>query len=183
VIEPRVCISYLTIEHRGPIPVELRPKLGNWIFGCDVCQEVCPWNVSTQAAPDEALMPFLPGLMALDDDSFRRRFGKSAVARTRRRGLLRNAAVVLGNSGNRDAVAVLASSLQDEIEPLVRSHAAWALGRLGGASARATLERRRRIETDSEVDAEIEAALAAAAGDAPDARIFRSRNLRDRNSG
>jgi len=182
-IEPRVCIFYLTIEHRGPIPVELRPKLGNWIFGCDVCQEVCPWNVSTQAAPDEALMPFLPGLMALDDDSFRRRFGKSAVARTRRRGLLRNAAVVLGNSGNRDAVAVLASSLQDEIEPLVRSHAAWALGRLGGASARATLERRRRIETDSEVDAEIEAALAAAAGDAPDARIFRSRNLRDRNSG
>jgi epoxyqueuosine reductase len=96
---------------------------------------------------------------------------------------LRNAAVVLGNSGNRDAVAVLASSLQDEIEPLVRSHAAWALGRLGGASARATLERRRRTETDSEVDAEIEAALAAAAGDAPDARIFRSRNLRDRNSG
>ena len=93
-------------------------------------------------------MPFLPGLMALDDDGFRRRFGKSAVARTRRRGLLRNAAVVLGNSGNRDAVAVLARSLADEIEPLVRSHAAWALGQLGGAGARAALERCRRAESD-----------------------------------
>jgi epoxyqueuosine reductase len=174
VIEPRVCISYLTIEHREPIPVELRSKLGNWIFGCDVCQEVCPWNVSEGAAPDDALMPFLPGLMALDDDGFRRRFGKSAVARTRRRGLLRNAAVVLGNTGNRDAVAVLARTVADEIEPLVRSHAAWALGQLGGASARTTLERRRKAETDPEVVAEIEAALVTAAGEAPDDR---DRNL------
>ena len=144
----------------GPIPIALRPKLGNWIFGCDVCQEVCPWNVSAGAAPDEALMPFLPGLMALDDDEFRRRFGTSAVARTRRRGLLRNAAVVLGNSGNRDAVAVLARSLADEIEPLVRSHAAWALGQLGGAGARAALEPRCKAESDPEVRTEIEAALA-----------------------
>jgi epoxyqueuosine reductase len=174
VIEPRVCISYLTIEHREPIPVELRSKLGNWIFGCDVCQEVCPWNVSEGAAPDDALMPFLPGLMALDDDGFRRRFGKSAVERTRRRGLLRNAAVVLGNTGNRDAVAVLARTVADEIEPLVRSHAAWALGQLGGASARTTLERRRKAETDPEVVAEIEAALVTAAGEAPDDR---DRNL------
>ena len=159
VIEPRLCISYLTIEHRGPIPAALRSKLGNWIFGCDVCQEVCPWNVSAGSAPDDALMPFLPGLMALDDDGFRRRFGHSAVARTKRRGLLRNAAVVLGNSGNRDAVAVLAQALRDEIEPLVRSHAAWALGQLGGASARAALERRRKAEPDLAVGAEIEAAL------------------------
>jgi epoxyqueuosine reductase len=161
VIEPRVCISYLTIEHRGPIPVDLRSKLGNWVFGCDVCQEVCPWNVSEGVAPYEALMPFLPALMALDDDGFRRRFGKSAVARTRRRGLLRNAAVVLGNSGNRDAVAVLARSLAYEIEPLVRSHAAWALGQLGGARARAALDRRRKTEPDPAVGLEIEAALAA----------------------
>jgi epoxyqueuosine reductase len=173
VIEPRLCISYLTIEHRGPIPVALRSRLGNWIFGCDICQEVCPWNVNTGAAPDDALMPFLPGLMMLDDDGFRRRFGKSAVARTRRRGLLRNAAVVLGNSGNRDAVGVLARSLETEIEPLVRSHAAWALGRLGGATARAALERRRGTEIDPDVSAEIEAALTAP-GEAP-AR-------RDRNS-
>jgi epoxyqueuosine reductase len=160
VIEPRVCISYLTIEHRGSIPLALRSKLGNWIFGCDVCQEVCPWNVSG-GTPDDSLMPFLPGLMALDDDGFRRRFAKSAVARAKRPGLLRNAAVVLGNSGNRDAGAVLARSLGGEIEPLVRAHAAWALGRIGGASARATLERRRKAEPDSEVSAEIEAALAA----------------------
>ena len=148
----------LTIEHRGPIPIALRSKLGNWIFGCDVCQEVCPWNVGADAASDDALIPFLPGLMALDDDGFRRRFGKSAVARTKRRGLLRNAAVVLGNSGNRDAVAVLARSLGDEIEPLVRSHAAWALGNWA-AQARA----RRWIDAqgrdDPEVSAEIEAAL------------------------
>lgn len=161
VIEPRLCISYLTIEHRGPIPIALRPRLGNWIFGCDVCQEVCPWNANTSASTDDALMPFLPGLMMLDDQSFRRRFGKSAVARTKRRGLLRNAAVVLGNSGNRDAVPVLARTLENEGEPLVRSHAAWALGRLGGRHARATLERRRGTEGDPEVTAEIAAALAA----------------------
>ena len=105
---------------------------------------MCPWNVNGEAVPDDALMPLLPELMALDDDGFRRRFSKSAIARTRRRGLLRNAAVVLGNSGNRDAVAVLARSLGDETEPLVRSHAAWALGRLGGVRARTTLERRRK---------------------------------------
>jgi epoxyqueuosine reductase len=163
VIEPRLCISYLTIEHRGPIPIALRPKLGNWIFGCDVCQEVCPWNVSAGGEPDDARMPFLPGLMALDDVGFRRRFGQSAVARTRRRGLLRNAAVVLGNTGNRDAVAVLARSLVDEMEPLVRSHAAWALGQLGGANARAALEHRRKAESDPDVRAEIETALAATA--------------------
>ena len=162
VIEPRVCISYLTIEHRGPIPIALRPKLGNWIFGCDICQEVCPWNVSAGAAVDDAVMPFLPALMTLDDEGFRRRFGKSAVARTRRRGLLRNAAVVLSNTGNRDAVPVLANSLQGEIEPLVRSHAAWALGQLGGTGARAVLEGRRKAESDPEVRSEIEAALAAA---------------------
>ena len=164
VMEPRVCISYLTIEHHGPIPTELRPKLGNWIFGCDVCQEVCPWNVSPGAAADDALMPFLPELMALDEDGFRGRFGKRAVARTKRRGLLRNAAVVLGNSGNRDAVAVLARSLADEIEPLVRAHAAWALGQLGGAGACTALERRRKSETDAAVGLEIDAALAAASG-------------------
>ncbi len=161
VIEPRLCISYLTIEHRGPIPPALRPGLGNWIFGCDICQEVCPWNVASGAASEDALMPSLPELMALDDDGFRRRFKGSAVTRAKRRGLLRNAAVVLGNSGNREAVAVLARALEAEPEPLVRAHAAWAMGRLGGRGARAALERRRRIEDDPSVAAEIEAALAA----------------------
>lgn len=158
-LEPRVCISYLTIEHRGPIPPGLRPKLGNWIFGCDICQEVCPWNDTRGVAPNEALMPLIPELMALDDNGFRRRFKGSAVKRTKRRGLLRNAAVVLGNSGNPDAVPILARTLDAEPEPLVRAHAAWALGRLGGRAARAALDRRRRVETDSPVTAEIEAAL------------------------
>ena len=153
VIEPRVCISYLTIEHRGPIPAALRPKLGNWIFrmrhlsGGDIPVER---QLRTPCRDDDTLMPLLPELMALDDDGFRRRFSKSAIARTRRRGLLRNAAVVLGNSGNRDAIAVLARTLGEETEPLVRSHAAWALGRLGGRSARMALERRRKAESDSE---------------------------------
>jgi epoxyqueuosine reductase len=169
VIEPRVCISYLTIELRGPIPAALRPKLGNWIFGCDICQEVCPWNVGDSAARDDALMPSLPELMALDEAGFRGRFGKSAVARSKRRGLLRNAAVVLGNTGNREAVAVLARSLGDEGEPLVRAHAAWALGALGGRAARAALERARRNEPDADVAAEIAAALDAIAGFAPPA--------------
>jgi epoxyqueuosine reductase len=163
VIEPRICISYLTIEHRGPIPPALRPGLGNWIFGCDICQDVCPWNGAPGAATGEALMPRLPELMALDEDGFRRRFNGTAVARTRRRGLLRNAAVVLGNSGNRDAAAVLARTLDSEPEPMVRAHAAWALGRLGGRTARAALDLRSRGETDPSVAAEIGAGLAALA--------------------
>ncbi len=160
VIEPRLCISYLTIEHRGPIPSALRPRLGNWLFGCDVCQEVCPWNVPA-GEPQPALMPSLAELMALDEEGFRRRFKGSAVTRTKRRGLLRNAAVVLGNTGNRDAVAVLARALGSEPEPLVRAHAAWAMGRLGGRAAREALERRRRCEDDPSAAAEIAAALAA----------------------
>ena len=149
-LEPRLCISYLTIEHRGPLPHEMRPRLGNWIFGCDVCQEVCPWNDDhARAAPvNEALMPSLSDLMALDEDGFRRRFGRSAIKRTKRRGLLRNAAVVLGNSGNPDAIAVLARTLAGEPEALVRAHVAWALGELGGGAARRALETARTRESD-----------------------------------
>jgi len=154
-MEPRACISYLTIENRGPIPRELRPKLGNWIFGCDICQEVCPWNepFSESIAPE--LMPSMPELMALDDAAFGRRFTKSAIKRAKRRGLLRNVAVALGNSGNREAVPILAHALENEVEPLIRSHAAWALGALGGATARNFLDRVRKSELDAEVLREI----------------------------
>jgi epoxyqueuosine reductase len=159
VIEPRVCISYLTIENRGPIARELRPKLGEWIFGCDICQEVCPWNESG-AREEPGLAPYLPDILALDDDAFSRRFTHGAIKRARRRGLLRNAAVVLGNSGNRDAVAPLGRTLASEHEPMVRAHTAWALGRLGGAEARRALERGRARETDAAAHEEIDLALA-----------------------
>ena len=164
-LEPRLCISYLTIEHRGPLPREMRGHLGNWIFGCDVCQEVCPWNDDqTRAAPiNDALMPPLAELMTLDEDGFRARFGRSAIRRTKRRGLLRNAAVVLGNSGNRDASAILARVLTDEPEALVRGHAAWALGELGGSTARNALSVARVREFDQSAMSEIEQALARVA--------------------
>ena len=158
-MDPRRCISYLTIEHRTAIPVTLRPALENWIFGCDVCQEVCPWNRAARSEPDEALAPFLPGLLALDADGFRARFGGTAVTRARRRGLLRNVAVALGNSGNPVAVPPLVAALADR-EPLVRSHAAWALGRLGGRPARDALERTLREDPDPDVRAEAVAARA-----------------------
>ena len=159
-MDPRRCLSYLTIEHRSAIPAELRPHLGNWVFGCDLCQEACPWNGEARdAAGAEGLAPHLPSLLALDEAGFRARFGKTAVARAKRRGLLRNAAVALGNSGNTDAVPALAAALADP-EPLVRGHAAWALGRLGGAAARRALEAARARGTDGGAAAEIEAALA-----------------------
>jgi epoxyqueuosine reductase len=158
-MEPRLCISYLTIENRGPIPRELRPKLGNWIFGCDICQEVCPWNEPFNETVAPELMPFMPDLMALDDSGFSRRFTKSAIKRAKRRGLLRNVAVALGNSGNREAVPNLALTMEHEPEPLVRSHAAWALGVLGGPKARRSLELRRKGEADSDTATEIAFAL------------------------
>jgi epoxyqueuosine reductase len=155
-----LCISYQTIENRGAIPRELRPKLGNWIFGCDICNEVCPWNdASANANLAHDLMPHLPGLLALDDDAFSVRFSKSAVKRTKRRGLLRNVAVVLGNTRNPAAVPALIRALESEHEPLVRSHAAWALGQVGGAIGRRALDQARIRDDDPAVRAEIEAAL------------------------
>jgi epoxyqueuosine reductase len=158
-MDPRRCLAYLTIEHRSAIPPTLRPALENWIFGCDICQEVCPWNRDERAPPDPSLAPHLPDLLALDEPAFRQRFAGTAVTRTRRRGLLRNVAVALGNSGNPAAVPPLVAALADR-EPLVRGHAAWALGRLGGRTARAALEHARRTEPDAATRAEVEAALA-----------------------
>ena len=158
-LEPRVCISYLTIEHRGAIARELRPKLGQWIFGCDICNDVCPWNASENDNDQLTALPFLPDLLALDDAAFSRRFSGSAIKRTKRRGLLRNAAIVLGNTGNRDAVPALARTLENESEPIVRAHAAWALGNLGGAAARSALERASRREPLPEVVQEITLAI------------------------
>jgi epoxyqueuosine reductase len=135
-IDARRCISYLTIELRGPIPAGLRPLLGNWVFGCDDCQTVCPWNQRAEAdAGKSPLQPDLPGLLSLDADAFRDRYGHTALARTKRSGLARNAAVALGNTGNPRAVGALARALAEDPSDLVRAHAAWALGRIGGADA------------------------------------------------
>ena len=136
VLDARRCISYLTIELRGPIPEELRPGLGEWVFGCDVCQEVCPWN---RKAPATAASAFQPRsdldpvdpveLLGLSEDAFRQRFRGTALMRTRRRGLLRNAALVLGNCGDPSALPALRRALDDP-EALVREAARWAIDRI-----------------------------------------------------
>jgi epoxyqueuosine reductase len=159
VMRSDLCISYQTIENRGAIPRELRVKLGNWIFGCDICNEVCPWN--DQNASDQEMddrLPRMPELLALTEEDFGRRFTVSAVKRAKRRGLLRNVAVALGNTRNPDAVAPLARAIETETEPLIRSHAAWALGQIGGSAARRSLERALR-DRDTAVRREAAAAL------------------------
>lgn len=164
VLKAPLCISYLTIEHRGPIPQALRPKLGNWIFGCDVCQEVCPWNDKfgrPRTDLVDELFPSLPALLSLDEAGFRSRFGRSAIRRTKRRGLLRNVAIALGNSQNPEAIAPLCAALQDP-EPLVRAHVAWALGRFPDTTARSALSRQLAREEHDAVRAEIVAALSDA---------------------
>jgi epoxyqueuosine reductase len=165
VLDANRCISYLTIEHRGPIPTDLRPRLGDHVFGCDICQEVCPWNRSKRPmiwpelrGDENAGRPDLRELLSLDERAFRARFRGTPVTRTKRWGLLRNAAVALGNSGSREAVPSLIEALSD-LEPLVRGHAAWALGRIGGEEARAALEEAREREMDAWVREEIDRAL------------------------
>jgi epoxyqueuosine reductase len=134
VLDARRCISYLTIEHRGDIAGELADQLGDWLFGCDVCQEVCPWNRKAEPGHEPALGPSgslgeLERLLGLDPEAFRARFRGSAITRTKRAGLLRNAAIVLANRGERRAAGALNRALADD-EPAVRHAAAWALEKL-----------------------------------------------------
>lgn len=163
-LDARLCISYLTIEHRGIVPAELRAHMGHWIFGCDICQEVCPWNErfnrGHEAPDNQVLLPYLPEILLLTEDAFRRRFHHTAMWRTRRVGLARNAAIALGNTANPAAVPVLREALRHDPAPLVRAHAAWALGAIGNASARQELESARATEADDSVRGEIDAALA-----------------------
>jgi epoxyqueuosine reductase len=164
-LDARRCISYLTIEHRGPIPEDLRPLIGSRIFGCDDCQEVCPWNrfAVPTANPDfaerpEQRTPELIPLLALDEPAFRARFEGTAVLRARRGGFVRNVAVALGNLADPRAVPALGRALRDDPDPVVRGHVAWALGRIGGPAARALLDEAAAAEADPAARAEIETA-------------------------
>ena len=165
VLDSRLCISYLTIELKDSIPSELRPQMGNLIFGCDICQEVCPWN--SKATPssepgfyprEENIAPKLLSLMDMTQAEFSKRFKNSPIKRAKRRGFLRNVAVALGNWGNRRAVPALKRALDDD-EALVRGHAAWALGVIGGKSAKEALDTRLCVETEAQVIGEIKDAL------------------------
>jgi epoxyqueuosine reductase len=181
------CISYLTIENRGPIPRELRPLIGNRVFGCDICQEVCPWNsgkfVTLTRERDfdgrerdrerlrkrlrEQQQPLpgtdAPSLIALmrmtyaEWDEWTR---GSAIRRAGYAGLRRNVAVALGNWGVEEAAPVLVEALSDP-EPLVRAHAAWALGRMGSAEAKSALSAHASVETDAYVLEELSVVMEA----------------------
>ncbi|HSL00916.1 MAG TPA: tRNA epoxyqueuosine(34) reductase QueG [Rubrobacteraceae bacterium] len=167
VVDARLCISYLTIENRGEIPRELRPQVGDWAFGCDVCQEVCPYNKRKatlsgwpEFSGDSGAGPYLEieEVLALrTDEEFERRFRGTPLTRPGRSGLLRNCCVAAGNLRSRDAVPALVECLREDPSPLVRGHAAWALGEIGGS------ERALREAAEKESDAwsreEIEFAL------------------------
>ncbi|HUP23528.1 MAG TPA: tRNA epoxyqueuosine(34) reductase QueG [Thermoanaerobaculia bacterium] len=184
-LDSRRCISYWTIEHRGPLPSEVRASIGDWVFGCDICQEVCPWNglpgrdgVTAHRHPElelagERRAVDLAGLLALDGADHQRMFRATAMHRAKPVGLRRNAAVAMGNRGNERYVAPLVGALEDE-DPTVRGHAAWALGRIGGGAARAGLRTALRREVAPAVRAELLAALdrppeSSAAGEDPGA--------------
>ena len=167
-LDARRCISYLTIEHKGQIPRELRPLLGNRIYGCDDCLAVCPWNKFAVAghevklAAREALRaPQLADLARLDDAAFRALFAKSAVKRIGRARFIRNVLIAIGNSGDAD-LAPEAERLLDDESPLVRGAAVWALGRLDRKRLGVCAKSRRERERDPELKAEWTAALEGA---------------------
>jgi epoxyqueuosine reductase len=164
-IDSRRCIAYLTIELKTAIPPDLRPELGQWVFGCDICQQVCPWNLRFArpqriftSRPDAA-SPELLAELALTPEQFNRKYKASPLLRTKRRGYLRNIALAIGNQTNPLAAPALEKALLSETEPLVRAACAWALGRTPGEPARLALQRAAQLEPHPEVLEEIQAAL------------------------
>ncbi len=167
VVDARLCISYLTIELRGSIPLPLRRLVGNRIFGCDDCQEVCPWNRFAVETPIDGFWRRegnpaydLASLVSITSDEFRHMFAGTAIRRVGRNGFVRNVAVALGNSCPEGAVEALSGAMGDS-SALVRAHAAWALGNIGSTEARCRLADARLVETDPSVSEEIDRALSA----------------------
>ena len=165
VLDNRKCISFLTIELRGPIPKDMRPLIGDWVFGCDICQDVCPVNRKAAVGLEPAFQkrhdfsaPDLIPLLELDDEGFRERFRNSPVKRAKRAGLQRNVCVALGNIGDAAAVPALSKALESDSD-LVRGHAAWALGRIGGNEAENALQSALEKPQEEEVMVELQEAL------------------------
>jgi len=167
VLDARKCIAYLTIETKGPMPVELRTGVGEWLFGCDLCQDVCPWNRKSPRSRDPVFQPksdLAPAdaisLLQITESEFHLRFRDSPLSRPGWNGIRRNAAIVLGNMGNTSAVPALIAALNEETAVL-RGAAAWALGRIGGEKAFAALQSRRDVEDNPDVIEELNRALEA----------------------
>jgi epoxyqueuosine reductase len=165
VVDARLCISYLTIELQGPIPLPLRPLIGNRIFGCDDCQAVCPWNRFAVITDEAGFQPRhgnrppdLIALASLTSGQFDDYFKQSAVRRAKRNGFVRNVAIALGNSHASEAIPALSMLLADS-SPLIRGHAAWALGQIGSEQARSLLREASLKESDPRAREEIEASL------------------------
>lgn len=166
-VDSTLCISFHTIEQRGAIPTELRGKIGNWVFGCDECQEVCPYTSAARLTFDAELTPAslqnvapeLAWLLGASEEEFRTVYRGTAVARAKRRGLARNAAIALGNANDEQAIPVLKRALETHDEPLVRGHAAWGLGCYPNRTTRKCLERALASESDPEAKFEVMRAL------------------------
>ena len=166
VIDNKRCISYLTIELKGVIPRDLRPLMGDWIFGCDICQDVCPVNLKALPGHLEEFKqrngfstPDLVPILEMDQMTFSDRYKNSPIKRTKLVGLQRNACIALGNNGDEKAILPLSKVLCSSEESLVRLHAAWAIGRIGGREAATVLERARDSERDNGVLDEINLSL------------------------
>jgi len=174
IVDSRRCISYLTIEFDGYIPLSLRPLMGNRIYGCDDCQMICPWNghaSKDRIQFDDLLMPKgennlpdLASLLQLDEEGFRIRFRRSAIKRTKRRGLLRNVCIAMGNSGQSTFIPNLLRVIADH-EPLIRAHAAWALAQLSSGSSREMVLQALQLQRERETDPAVLQELASAIKD------------------
>jgi len=166
-LDARRCISYLTIELKGDLPREFRPLIGEWIFGCDICQQVCPWNnrfAPVTQEPSFQPIPFLTqasltDFLSLTQESFRSSFRASPFKRPKWHGILRNAAVVAGNQSNPDHIPALAALIEEHPQAVVRTHAAWALGCIGGQEVNQLLKQALRNEKDPDVLDEISLAI------------------------